>query len=84
MRAEYTAVVELQGRRQFMTVNSFIIDFSRDEISLRKKIHYRWLRHHEKVLNLKFKKGVKRAEKANFIDNFVNNISAGALLIYKK
>jgi len=30
-----------------------------------------WLRHHPKVLNLKFKKGVKRAEKANLIDNYV-------------
>jgi len=30
-----------------------------------------WLRHHEKVLNLKFKRGVKRTEKSNLIDNFI-------------
>lgn len=31
-----------------------------------------WLRQHSKVLNMKFKKGVKRAEISNAIDNFVN------------
>ncbi|XP_018580053.1 bifunctional purine biosynthesis protein PURH [Anoplophora glabripennis] len=31
-----------------------------------------WLRQHPKVLNMKFKKGVKRAEISNAIDNFVN------------
>lgn len=31
-----------------------------------------WLRHHPKVLGMKFKAGVKRAEKSNVIDNFVN------------
>ncbi|KAJ7095981.1 bifunctional purine biosynthesis protein ade10 [Mycena belliarum] len=30
-----------------------------------------WLRHHPRVLSLPFKKGVKRAEKANAIDTFV-------------
>ncbi|KAF8579911.1 bifunctional purine biosynthesis protein ade10 [Ramaria rubella] len=30
-----------------------------------------WLRHHSRVLSLPFKKGVKRAEKANAIDLFV-------------
>lgn len=31
-----------------------------------------WLRQHPKVLSMKFKKGVKRAEISNAIDNFVN------------
>nr|CAH7712978.1 unnamed protein product [Callosobruchus chinensis] len=31
-----------------------------------------WLRQHPKVLNMKFKKGVKRAEISNAIDNFVS------------
>jgi len=31
-----------------------------------------WMRHHPRVLNLKFKPGVKRAEKANAIDIFVS------------
>lgn len=31
-----------------------------------------WLRHHPKVLGMKFKKGVKRAEVSNAIDNYVN------------
>jgi len=31
-----------------------------------------WLRHHPRVLALPFKKGVKRAEKANAIDLYVN------------
>lgn len=31
-----------------------------------------WLRHHPKVLSMKFKQGVKRAEISNVIDNFVN------------
>lgn len=30
-----------------------------------------WLRHHPTVLNMAFKKGVKRAEIANCIDNYV-------------
>ncbi|KAF8341690.1 bifunctional purine biosynthesis protein ade10 [Amanita rubescens] len=38
-----------------------------------------WLRHHPRVLSLPFKKGVKRAEKANAIDLFVSGeiIEAG-------
>lgn len=32
-----------------------------------------WLRQHPKVLSMKFKKGVKRAEISNAIDNFVND-----------
>lgn len=31
-----------------------------------------WLRQHEKVTNMKFKKGIKRAEISNAIDNYVN------------
>lgn len=31
-----------------------------------------WLRHHPKVLGMKFKSGVKRAEISNAIDNYVN------------
>lgn len=31
-----------------------------------------WLRHHPRVLSMKFKTGVKRAEISNAIDNFVN------------
>ncbi|KAG5677894.1 hypothetical protein PVAND_007611 [Polypedilum vanderplanki] len=31
-----------------------------------------WLRHHPRVLSMKFKQGVKRAEISNAIDNFVN------------
>ncbi|XP_018328560.1 bifunctional purine biosynthesis protein PURH [Agrilus planipennis] len=31
-----------------------------------------WLRHHPRVLGMKFKKGTKRAEISNAIDNFVN------------
>ncbi|XP_045126768.1 bifunctional purine biosynthesis protein ATIC-like [Portunus trituberculatus] len=31
----------------------------------------RWMRHHPRVLGLKFKAGVKRAEKSNAIDNYV-------------
>ncbi|XP_068219778.1 bifunctional purine biosynthesis protein ATIC [Palaemon carinicauda] len=30
-----------------------------------------WIRHHPRVLDMKFKEGVKRAEKSNAIDNFV-------------
>ncbi|KAK3864735.1 hypothetical protein Pcinc_029595 [Petrolisthes cinctipes] len=30
-----------------------------------------WMRHHPRVLGLRFKEGVKRAEKSNAIDNFV-------------
>lgn len=33
---------------------------------------FRWLRQHPKVTNMKFKKGVKRAEISNAIDNYVN------------
>jgi len=32
----------------------------------------RWLRQHPNVINMKFKKGVKRAEISNAIDNYVN------------
>lgn len=32
-----------------------------------------WLRHHPKVLSMKFKKGIKRADRANAIDLYVNN-----------
>jgi phosphoribosylaminoimidazolecarboxamide formyltransferase/IMP cyclohydrolase len=32
-----------------------------------------WFRHHPSVLGFKFKKGVKRAEKANAIDNYVTD-----------
>lgn len=31
-----------------------------------------WLRHHPRVLSMKFKQGVKRAEISNAIDNYVN------------
>lgn len=31
-----------------------------------------WLRHHPRVLNMKFRSGVKRAEMANAIDQFVS------------
>lgn len=34
--------------------------------------YYRWLRQHPKVTGMKFKKGVKRAEISNAIDNYVN------------
>lgn len=33
---------------------------------------FRWLRQHPNVINMKFKKGVKRAEISNAIDNYVN------------
>jgi phosphoribosylaminoimidazolecarboxamide formyltransferase/IMP cyclohydrolase len=36
------------------------------------KADYWWLRHHPRVLSLPFKKGVKRAEKANAIDLYVS------------
>nr|CAH7712977.1 unnamed protein product [Callosobruchus chinensis] len=36
-----------------------------------------WLRQHPKVLNMKFKKGVKRAEISNAIDNFVSGTVVG-------
>ncbi|KAF2364917.1 AICARFT/IMPCHase bienzyme [Trinorchestia longiramus] len=39
-----------------------------------------WLRHHPKVLTLAFKTGVKRAEKANLIDNFVNGYADSAMM----
>lgn len=32
-----------------------------------------WMRHHPRVLDMKFKGGVKRAEKSNAIDNFVGD-----------
>jgi len=35
-------------------------------------MYYRWLRQHPKVTGMKFKKGVKRAEISNAIDNYVN------------
>jgi phosphoribosylaminoimidazolecarboxamide formyltransferase / IMP cyclohydrolase len=31
-----------------------------------------WLRHHPRVLSMKFKQGIKRADISNVIDNFVN------------
>ena len=34
-----------------------------------------WLRHHPRVLDLPFKKGTKRADKANAIDQFVTGIA---------
>ena len=45
---------------------------------------FRWLRHHPKVLNLEFKEGIKRAEKANLIDNYVNGYAGECwiLLLY--
>uniref|UniRef100_T1JM68 Bifunctional purine biosynthesis protein ATIC n=1 Tax=Strigamia maritima TaxID=126957 RepID=T1JM68_STRMM len=36
------------------------------------KVNNWWLRHHPKVMDLKFKKGVKRAEISNAIDMYVN------------
>lgn len=33
---------------------------------------FRWLRQHSKVISMKFKKNVKRAEISNAIDNYVN------------
>lgn len=35
-------------------------------------INCRWLRHHPKVLGMEFKKGVKRSEISNIIDNYVS------------
>lgn len=35
-------------------------------------LYYRWLRQHPKVIGMKFKKRVKRAEISNAIDNYVN------------
>lgn len=32
-----------------------------------------WLRHHPRVLNMKFRSGVKRAEMANAIDQYVSD-----------
>lgn len=45
-----------------------------------------WLRQHPKVLNMKFKKGVKRAEISNAIDNFVNGTvgKLSLILVYNK
>ena len=37
-----------------------------------------WLRHHPRVLSLPFKKGVKRADKANAIDQFVTGVAYDA------
>lgn len=31
-----------------------------------------WLRHHPRVLNMKFRSGVKRAEMANAVDQYVS------------
>lgn len=43
-----------------------------------------WLRQHSKVLNMKFKKGVKRADISNAIDNFVNGtVGKTTLKIHK-
>lgn len=42
-----------------------------------------WLRQHPKVLGMKFKKGVKRAEISNAIDNYVNG-SVGRFLFTKR
>lgn len=41
-----------------------------------------WLRQHPKVLNMKFKKGTKRAEISNAIDNYVNGSVGKNLLGY--
>lgn len=43
-----------------------------------------WLRQHPKVLNMKFKKGVKRAEISNAIDNFVNGTVGKIFLHIRK
>lgn len=40
--------------------------------SLFYELDFRWLRQHPTVTSMKFKKGVKRAEISNAIDNFVN------------
>lgn len=40
-----------------------------------------WLRRHPKVLSMKFKKGVKRAEISNAIDNYVNGTVGKCLMI---
>lgn len=32
-----------------------------------------WLRHHPRVLNMKFRTGVKRAEMANAVDQYVSD-----------
>ena len=49
---------------------------------------FRWLRQHPQVLGMKFKKGVKRAEISNAIDNYVNatvgTVSYTHLDVYKR
>ena len=45
---------------------------------------YRWLRQHPKVLDMKFKSGVKRAEKSNAIDNFVGGTVGQVNYIFKE
>jgi hypothetical protein len=42
----------------------------------------RWLRQHPKVLNMKFKKGVKRAEMSNVIDVYVNGTVGQVIKIF--
>ena len=44
---------------------------------------YRWLRQHPKVLDMKFKSVVKRAEKSNAIDNFVGGTVGQVNYIFK-
>lgn len=42
------------------------------DVLLNRSAICRWMRHHPRVLGIKFKQGVKRAEKSNAIDNFVS------------
>ena len=42
----------------------------------------RWLRQHPRVLSMKFKTGVKRAEMSNAIDVFVNTAAGSVWLIF--
>jgi len=41
-----------------------------------------WLRHHPKVLNMKFKEGIKRADKSNVIDLYVTNQVGEVILFF--
>ena len=43
---------------------------------------HRWLRHHPKVESLKFKAGVKRPEKSNAIDAFVDGAVGRVRYVY--
>lgn len=43
-----------------------------------------WLRHHPKVLKMKFKPKVKRADISNAIDNYVNGTIGKFILNFKK